>query len=205
MLGWAGSDLCSMGRGWWWGWGVVQVGDGNRGWFNYRALPSVFHRHPHADGFLVINDDLLLNYWNLGDADKEKIWFMGEGRREWALVTLGSVPTRNWETSLEMQGWVKDALQVLPTPYYRQFNESVRHRVKKGSSDVFVKVVSDTFYIPQRHVAGVNELIPIFLNAKVWSEVRVQVATWFVVLDSRVECTIFDGDPLTCSREFLAR
>ena len=128
--------------------------DANHGWFNYRALPSIYQRHPHADGFLVINDDLLLNYWNLANADKEKIWFMGEGRREWALVALGSVPTRNWETSRNMQTWVRSAFQMLPTPYYRQFNESVRPRVRKGSSDVYVKVVSDTFYIPQRHVAG---------------------------------------------------
>ena len=128
--------------------------DANHGWFNYRALPSIFQRHPHADGFLVINDDLLLNYWNLAGADKEKIWFMGGGRREWALVAIGSVPTRNWETSRNMQTWVRNAFQMLPTSYYRQFNESVRPRVKKGSSDVYVKVVSDTFYIPQRHVAG---------------------------------------------------
>uniref|UniRef100_A0A452Z134 Uncharacterized protein n=1 Tax=Aegilops tauschii subsp. strangulata TaxID=200361 RepID=A0A452Z134_AEGTS len=40
----------------------------------YKYLPKVFARYGGADGFLFLQDHMILNYWNLLQADKEKLW-----------------------------------------------------------------------------------------------------------------------------------
>jgi hypothetical protein len=37
-------------------------------------LPKVFERYSGADGFVFLQDHMILNYWNLMQADKEKLW-----------------------------------------------------------------------------------------------------------------------------------
>lgn len=39
-----------------------------------RYLPKVFNKFQGAEGFLFLQDDMILNYWNLLQADKEKLW-----------------------------------------------------------------------------------------------------------------------------------
>lgn len=39
-----------------------------------RYLPKVFERYSGADGFVFLQDHMILNYWNLMQADKEKLW-----------------------------------------------------------------------------------------------------------------------------------
>jgi hypothetical protein len=42
---------------------------------NYcRYLPKVFERYSGADGFLFLQDNMIINYWNLLQADKTKLW-----------------------------------------------------------------------------------------------------------------------------------
>ncbi|XP_039010848.1 probable glycosyltransferase STELLO2 isoform X2 [Hibiscus syriacus] len=40
----------------------------------YKQLPKIFDRYSSADGFLFVEDDTVLNYWNLLQADKAKLW-----------------------------------------------------------------------------------------------------------------------------------
>lgn len=42
-------------------------------WWN-RYLPKLFNRYTGADGFLFLQDDMILNYWNLMQSDKNKLW-----------------------------------------------------------------------------------------------------------------------------------
>ena len=40
----------------------------------FRYLPKVFDTYSGAEGFLFLQDDTILNYWNLLQADKSKLW-----------------------------------------------------------------------------------------------------------------------------------
>ena len=40
----------------------------------YRHLPKIFGRYSSVEGFLFLQDDTILNYWNLLQADKTKLW-----------------------------------------------------------------------------------------------------------------------------------
>ena len=42
--------------------------------FVYRQLPNILNRFTSADGFLFLQDNTILNYWNLMQADKNKLW-----------------------------------------------------------------------------------------------------------------------------------
>lgn len=39
-----------------------------------RYLPKIFRQFTGAEGFLFLQDDTILNYWNLLQADKTKLW-----------------------------------------------------------------------------------------------------------------------------------
>jgi hypothetical protein len=45
------------------------------GYFLTRILADVLQRYPNYRGYLVLQDDYLLQYWNLAGLDREKIWF----------------------------------------------------------------------------------------------------------------------------------
>ena len=37
-------------------------------------MPPIFEKFPNAEGFLFLKDDVILNYWALLAADKNKLW-----------------------------------------------------------------------------------------------------------------------------------
>lgn len=39
-----------------------------------RYLPKVFERYSGAEGFMFLQDNMIINYWNLLLADKTKLW-----------------------------------------------------------------------------------------------------------------------------------
>ena len=65
------------------------------------------------------------------------------------------------------------AYRAMPSRYLQQLRDSLRTRLEVGenASTAYPKAVSDSFYIPRRHVSAVEELIPIFVDRGVYSEV----------------------------------
>jgi hypothetical protein len=43
-----------------------------------RYLPKVFDRFAGAEGFLFLQDHMVLNYWNLLNSDKTKLWITNQ-------------------------------------------------------------------------------------------------------------------------------
>lgn len=46
----------------------------HKGYFSYTCMSRAMEKHPGYTGYLLINDDVMLNYWNLVGMDREKIW-----------------------------------------------------------------------------------------------------------------------------------
>jgi len=46
--------------------------------FRCRYLPKVFDQFAGAQGFLFLHDHVVLNYWNLLNADKAKLWITNQ-------------------------------------------------------------------------------------------------------------------------------
>ena len=139
--------------------------------------------HPTADGFLLINDDLMLNYWRLEGADLDKIWFLGKNVPEWRIRNLEKKPEMNNDSLLsdylKSEASAVDAtFNVIAPSHLRQFQESVQVLLADdwSASDVYVKTITDAFYVPRRLVETFKKLIPAFGDNLVPSEVRTLIA-----------------------------
>lgn len=73
-----------------------------------------------------------------------------------------------------VQNFMASAYRAMPTRYSRQREASMRTRLEAGenASIAYPKAVSDSFFIPRQHVSAVEELVPIFVDRGVYSEVR---------------------------------
>lgn len=40
----------------------------------YKNLPIIFGKYSSAEGFLIVHDERVLNYWNLVQANRSKLW-----------------------------------------------------------------------------------------------------------------------------------
>ena len=108
---------------------VGQVPDAENGFLSYRILPTIMDRHPSADGFFVVNDDCLLNYWNLKDADLTKIWF---GVNPWVLE-IGKRTVIEWSTTEDTQSRVAKAYEAVPLPYLVTLRSILESRCIAGN------------------------------------------------------------------------
>lgn len=58
-----------------------------------RYLPKIFNRFTSAEGFLFLQDNTVLNYWNLLQADKAKLWITNKVVQIPDYKTLNFKPT----------------------------------------------------------------------------------------------------------------
>ena len=155
---------------------VGQVPDAANGYLTYRILPTIMDRYPSAAGYLVINDDSLLNYWNLRDADLTKIWFVGEDV-PW-VSELGKVDNRNWHMTEATQSTVAKAYEIIPLPYLMKLRANAKRRCDAQNADpekAYLKIMTDVYYIPNRHAVVFKELAQYFLTARVASEASTNI------------------------------
>ncbi|KAH7284640.1 hypothetical protein KP509_34G063900 [Ceratopteris richardii] len=48
--------------------------EANADWQTFKLLAQIYQRYPKAEGFLYMKDNILLNYWNLLQANKTRLW-----------------------------------------------------------------------------------------------------------------------------------
>lgn len=63
-----------------------------RGYFSYTCMSRAMDKYPGYEGYLLIGDDLILNYWNLIGMDRNKIW---EGPKVPILIEYA--PPEKWQ------------------------------------------------------------------------------------------------------------
>lgn len=160
-----------------------QVSDAANGFFSYRVLPTTMDRHPLAAGYLVINDDSILSYWNLRDANLTKIWFL---REDVTLVgELGKPGRADWCFTEAYQKTVAEAFKLVPLPFLMKLRRNAKRRFLALNVDpkkACLKQVTDLYYIPNRHVAVFKELSQYFLTARVYSEASTTIS--YFLLDN---------------------
>lgn len=52
----------------------VELCDHHNGWFSYKGIADAMEKFPGFAGYLWIHDDLIINPWNLGRFDVNKVW-----------------------------------------------------------------------------------------------------------------------------------
>lgn len=138
----------------------------------YKQLPTIFNRFTSAEGFLFLQDDTILNYWNLLQADKNKLWITDKVSKSWTMVSASG--NSDW---ISKQGeLVKKVVGSMPVHFQVSYKEAV------NSQQSFAICNSEVFYIPGRLVADFDDLVSLVGNLDIHHNVAIPL--FFLSMDS---------------------
>ncbi|KAL3693912.1 hypothetical protein R1sor_007563 [Riccia sorocarpa] len=134
-------------------------------WQSYNSFAGIFDRYPNSDGFLFIKDDVVLNYWNLLNADKSKLWNVHKVPVAWQSIGFNDTGTEWFYSNATKQGLQK-AMKTMP-PKFRKSYRKVRN------DGHYVMSPSDLYYVPRKYVDDFITLITPVNNAQLRPEVAI--------------------------------
>ena len=150
----------------------------HRGYFSYVCMSLAMEKYPEHQGYLLINDDVLLNYWQVTGFDRAKIW---EGPK--APITFhGYSPPEKWSWWNSTWGmrqcqkacdeiWaLRDESQEIGWDLEQSFkalaeNGGGKYHCYRGRSDIF--------YVPRRFSRAFQTMSYIFYKHGVFIEIAV--------------------------------
>ncbi|GMH28356.1 hypothetical protein Nepgr_030199 [Nepenthes gracilis] len=157
----------------------------------YKQLPKIFNRYTSAEGFLFLEDNTILNYWNLLQADKTKLWITDKVSKSWTVIS--SKTSTDWlAKQAEM---VKKVVSTMPAHFQVSYKES-----SKTEADLVI-CSSNVFYVPRRFIDDFVDVVALVGEL----EMHHKVATPMIFLaldlprnfDPVLETMIYDEKPPT--------
>ncbi|KAM7262704.1 hypothetical protein ACFE04_000387 [Oxalis oulophora] len=139
----------------------------------YKYLPKIFSRYEGAEGFLFLQDDTLLNYWNLLQADKSKLWITDKVSKSWTTVSLKGKS----EWFLKQADLVKKVVGMMTAQFQINYKESV------NLDQSLTICSSEIFYIPQHLTGEFGDLVNLVGDLDI--SYKVAIPMFFLALDSR--------------------
>ncbi|KAI6696785.1 hypothetical protein NL676_016904 [Syzygium grande] len=138
----------------------------------YKQLPTIFNRFTSAEGFMFLQDDTILNYWNLLQADKSKLWITDKVSNSWTMVSVKG--NSDW---FSKQGeLVKKVVSSMPVHFQVSYKEAV------NSQQSFAICNSEVFYIPRRFVTDYDDLVSLVGDLDIHHNVAIPM--FFLSMDS---------------------
>ncbi|XP_075639644.1 putative glycosyltransferase STELLO1 [Castanea sativa] len=138
----------------------------------YKHLPKIFDRYTSAEGFLFLQDDTILNYWNLLQADRSKLWIANKVSKSWTTVSTNG----NSDWFSKQADMVKKVVGMMQAHFHVNYKESIT------DSQSIAIYSSEVFYIPQRFVADYVELVNLVGGLEIHQKVAIPM--FFVSMDS---------------------
>ncbi|XP_058225310.1 probable glycosyltransferase STELLO1 [Rhododendron vialii] len=139
----------------------------------YKYLPKIFNRFTGTEGFLFLQDNTILNYWNLLQADKSKLWITNMVPQSWTTVPITSNDSF-WNS--KQADMVKQVVGTMPIHFQLNYNDN-------GPRDETLTVCnSEVFYIPRRFVDDFIDLVDLVGNLEIHHKVAVPM--FFRAMDS---------------------
>ncbi|KAM2437135.1 hypothetical protein EV1_014209 [Malus domestica] len=138
----------------------------------YKYMPKIFDQYSGADGFLFVQDNTILNYWNLLQADKTKLWITNEVSKSWSTVSTND----NSDWFSKQAGMVKKVVSMMPVHFQVSYKNSVT------SHKSITICSSEVFYIPRRFVADFVDLVNLVGNLEIHHKVAIPM--FFQAIDS---------------------
>lgn len=153
-------------------------------WQVYKVLPKIFERYANADGFMFLRDDTILNYWNLLQADKTRLWITHKVSSSWA---TGNIDSNNTEWYFKNGGReiIKKVLNELPVHFQIKYRESMDEKS-------FVVCSSEIFYVPRQFVGDFVDLVSLVGDLSLHHEIAVPL--FFLSMETPDK---FDPDALS--------
>ena len=154
-----------------------------KGYLGYECLGKAIRLHPGFRGYLYLNDDMIVNWWNFLQLDKDKVWlgatldthkgFEVNSRpipKEWKYGRLPKVPESCEAAFREIQSNKLIGSRAMAVHHRNTLNKTL-----------CIRVWSDMFYVPGRLSDVFQTLSAIFFKNKVF--LSTGVATSLSMLD----------------------
>ncbi|URE24237.1 hypothetical protein MUK42_15757 [Musa troglodytarum] len=138
----------------------------------YKYLPKVFKKFQGAEGFLFLQDDMVLNYWNLLQADKEKLWITDKVPESWVSVSTEG-KTSDWHVN--QATLVNQIVDKFPVHFQTSYKQST-------TEGRLIICGSEIFYVPQRFVGDFIDLVEIIGDQSIHHKVAVPMI--FLAMDA---------------------
>jgi hypothetical protein len=139
------------------------------GFFLSNVLQDVLTRFPQYKGYLILQDDCILNFWNYLSLDNDKIWFatnfnnlQGISVRNGLSITqFNKEEQTNWWTQI-FNGLTRQKTIQLAYPHLAPEDQDVLQKnIGKGN---VASNLCDFFYIPRRLSGAALRLSQVFKN-----------------------------------------
>uniref|UniRef100_A0A5B6Z5A5 Glycosyltransferase STELLO1 n=1 Tax=Davidia involucrata TaxID=16924 RepID=A0A5B6Z5A5_DAVIN len=139
----------------------------------YKYLPKVFDRFASTEGFLFLQDNTILNYWNLLQADKSKLWIASKVPVARTTISITGKDSLWFSKQADM---VKKVVSAMPVHFQVNYKET-------GPSEKSLAICgSEVFYIPRRFVGDFKDLVDLVGNLEIHH--RIAVPVFFMAMDS---------------------
>lgn len=136
----------------------------------YKYLPKIFDRFNSTEGFLVLHDNTILNYWNLLQADRSKLWIANKVPTSRTVVD-GKDTT--WFT--KQSNMVNRVVSTMPAHLQVNYKESC------PSEQSLALCGSEVFYIPRRFVSDFVDLVDLVGDFEI--HYKIAVPMFFMAMD----------------------
>ncbi|XP_021740987.1 probable glycosyltransferase STELLO1 [Chenopodium quinoa] len=137
----------------------------------YKQLPTIMNRYSSAEGFLFLQDNTILNYWNLVQADKTKLWITNKVSKSWTPVS-----NNNGDWFSKQGEMVKKVVETMPAHFQVNYKEAAK------SNQGFVVCSSELFFVPRSNVEDFIDLIALVGDLEMHHKVAIPM--FFLAMDS---------------------
>ena len=159
---------------------VIKI-DGTKGYLGYACVAKAIRLFPDLSGYLYINDDVILNWWNIIGLDTSKIWTGKEiDFRTGHKFGESTLPSWHWwhvlNTAYLCEVALEQTLKLCQSTEGKRLNLTNLHRTyyrNTNGSKICLKARSDVVYIPQEYAEAYAKISDINSSNNVFLEVAV--------------------------------
>ncbi|XP_019150993.1 PREDICTED: probable glycosyltransferase STELLO1 [Ipomoea nil] len=136
----------------------------------YKYIPGILERFNDTEGFLYLQDNTILNYWNLMQADTSRLWITNK-----VPLSRTSIDGKDASWFSQQADLVKKVVSTMPVHLQVNYKES-------GPSGQNIALCgSEVFYVPRRFTQDFIDLVDLVGDLQIHHKIAVPM--FFMAMD----------------------
>lgn len=168
----------------------VHAANINKGVYGYKCLSDAIRKNPGYAGYLYINDDVIVNYWNL-----EKFHFnfsrIGESSNKFGKVSATEEMPKNWYWWISPYGF-KNCQRTIKkmsilSERFHIYGRAFKTFYRDGEGTLYChNGRSDIVYIPGHLAGAFHDISIVFYKYKVFLEIAIPTILRFIATNDEI-------------------